>query len=287
MTAHNNRTYVIADAATITGWVVTPRTSHPGKGPLAEYLSVRRSRVLPEQHELAGGGHRQVPGLRRDEVAVLAGISTDYYTRLEQGRERHPSHKVTVGIGQALALKDEEVQHLLRLASLAEPEQCPATPPHLAQTQHMLDSLHVPALLSSATDIVSSNKQADALFEPLHPRDNLVHMVFGSPAAKDFFLDWDGMAVKAVNCLRMFVDHYVKMADLAERLTRESEDFSRLWADHTVGRNFAMSMPVRHPRVGEIRLTQQILNIPGAEDNVVLIFPPVDAPAAEAVAKLA
>lgn len=86
------------------------------------------------------------------------------------------------------------------------------------------------------------------------------------------------MAVKAVNCLRMFVDHYVKMADLAERLTRESEDFSRLWADHTVGRNFAMSMPVRHPRVGEIRLTQQILNIPGAEDNVVLIFPPVDAP---------
>nr|WP_241267537.1 helix-turn-helix transcriptional regulator [Streptomyces scabichelini] len=249
-------------------------------------MSARRSRVRPEQHDFVRGGQRQVPGLRRDEVAILADISTDYYTRLEQGRERRPSRKVTVGIGRALALDEEEVQYLLRLASLDEPEPRPATPPNLSHTQHMLDALHVPALLSGATDIVASNKQADALFESLHPRDNLVHMVFGSPAAKDFFLDWSELAVKAVGCLRMFADHYVKIAELADHLMHEDEDFARLWAEHDVGRDFSMSMRVRHPKVGEICLAQQILDIPGVDDNVVLIFSPADAPTAEAVAEL-
>ncbi|MYU53522.1 helix-turn-helix domain-containing protein [Streptomyces sp. SID7805] len=179
---------------------------HSGGGPLAAFLRARRNGARPEQHRLAVGAQRQVPGLRRDEVAFLAGISTDYYVRLEQGRERRPSPAVVEGLCHALLLDTVAARYLreLTITGTAVGGETPRMgADRLEAVNQLLGSMTVPALLVNRwLDIVGSNVLGDFLHEGMEPRDNYARLVFLAPGAQAFFTEWPELARCMVAALR-------------------------------------------------------------------------------------
>lgn len=155
---------------------------------LGEFLRARRAGLRPQDVNMASHGLRRVAGLRREEVAVLAGVNADYYTRLEQGRERHPSPQVLDALGRALRLDPEARAHLHRLAGVS-----PAGRDSLHATERVGPALrqlmdgyaHTPAFVMSRTlDVLAANALADALYAPFTPADNLARMIFLDPAGR-------------------------------------------------------------------------------------------------------
>lgn len=248
--------------------------------------------MRPEQHRLAPGAQRRVPGLRRDEVALLAGISTDYYVRLEQGRERRPSHAVVEGLCEALLLDAVAARYLRELSA---PETAAAGErigtDRLAAVHQLLGSMTVPALLVNRwLDIVGGNALGDLLHEGLEPRDNYARLVFLAPGAPSFFTQWPELARCMVAALRAQTGSgagSARLTRLVGELAASSDVFRAAWGEHHLYEKAMDRKLFRHPRVGPLALDQHVLELPGSEGHRIWAFHPADDATANALRRLA
>lgn len=252
---------------------------------LADFLRRARSQVDPSRAGLPPDGRvRRVPGLRREEVALLAGVSTDYYARLEQGRHIIPSAAVVEAIGRALGLDAAGRAHLEDLIGLTS---APArTRSRGAQRvrpgiYQLLDALDgEPALvLGRRTDILATNRMSRALFAnfdrmPAKER-NYARWMFLDEDARSLFIDWPDMARAAVESLRFEVgrdpDDAATIA-LVTELRQRSRDFDRWWEQHRVHQRTHGSKRLRHPIVGELTVEYETLTLPGDPDTALYIY---------------
>ncbi|MFI1753311.1 helix-turn-helix transcriptional regulator [Streptomyces sp. NPDC020571] len=246
---------------------------------LGEFLRARRAGLRPQDVGMASHGVRRVAGLRREEVAVLAGVNADYYTRLEQGRERHPSPQVLDALGRALLLDTDAHLHLHRLAGVA-----PAARGSLHVSEQVSPALrqlmdgyaHTPAFVMSRTlDLLAANALADALFVPFTPADNLARMVFLDPVGKQFYQDWDRAAQAVVANLRQAAGHdpdHPPLGRLVDALTEQSAVFRRLWAQHSVRGKTRDAKQLLHPEVGALSLTYQSFDVRDAPGQQLVIY---------------
>ncbi|MGW9448399.1 MULTISPECIES: helix-turn-helix domain-containing protein [unclassified Streptomyces] len=252
---------------------------------LSEFLRSRRARLKPQDVGLPEfGRHRRVPGLRREELAQLAGVSVAYYTRLEQGNGRNVSMEVLDSIARALRLSDTERAHLTHLAkptvkkrqraAISRPQQ---VRPGIA---HLLDSMDgVPAVvLGRRLDLLAWNRMARALlgdFTTWEPHErNMARMVFLDPNARSLYLDWECKATEVVSVLRLYAGCYPddpKLLALVGELSVRSEEFRSLWAAHTVADKGHGTKRMRHPLVGEMELSYETLKVSGADPDLVLV----------------
>ncbi|MEV3986869.1 MULTISPECIES: helix-turn-helix transcriptional regulator [unclassified Nonomuraea] len=246
---------------------------------LGEFLRARRAALRPEDVGMASYGARRVAGLRREEVAVLAGVNADYYTRLEQGRERNPSGQVLDALSRALRLDADAQAHLYRLAGTApddRPFRQAAERVSPALRQLMDGYPHTPAFVMNRTlDILAANALADALYAPFDPADNLARMTFLDPAGRRFYADWDRAAQATVANLRQaagFDPDDPRLAELVRDLTERSADFARLWNAHTVRGKTQDAKHFLHPDVGPLTLTYQAFDVRDAPGQQLVIY---------------
>lgn len=258
---------------------------------LGEFLRARRELVLPAERGLPDSGRRRVPGLRREEVATLSGISPEYYVRLERGRDRHPSRSVMDALAGALGLDDDSTAYLL---SLAAPDPRPAARPAASavapEVRRLLDSMTgVPAfVLGPLLDVLAHNRLLAALHDTAVPA-NMVRHVFLDAAARATYPDWDDVAAETAGALRAAaVDHAGdrRLAGLVGELSVASPEFRRLWARHTVrpktaGRKQLVSA------VGRITVTWQTLAVAAAPGQTVVTYFGADLASEAALAALA
>ncbi|MEI5527119.1 helix-turn-helix transcriptional regulator [Streptomyces brasiliscabiei] len=241
---------------------------------LREFLRSRRARIRPEDVGLLSHGRRRVPGLRREELAQLAGVSYAYYARLEQGYGETMSAEVLDAVARALRLNEEEREHLIRLAEPDRQSATRAVPPQRLRpsVQHLLDTLGVPAyVVSRRLDILGWNRLASVVFGdwgrlPVEER-NLARLAFLSPEARDRFAEPDRTALRIADALRMNAgkspgDLY--LSSLIEELSQKSEEFRRFWARHEVScGSVGETVRMRHPLVGEFDLVHEPMALPG------------------------
>ncbi|GAB2573582.1 helix-turn-helix transcriptional regulator [Kribbella endophytica] len=248
---------------------------------LADFLRIRRGRLRPEDAGLPAGLRRRTPGLRREEVASLATMSTDYYTRLEQARGPHPSRAVLTGLARALQLSTAERDHLFRLAG--EQPGPPPGPPTDVRTGvlRMLARLDVPGLVLDAKyDVLAWNPLAAALitdFSAVPVRDrNLLRLRFLSGTTQsDLFGEEQTaeFAREAAADLRTATSKYPddkSIRTLVTDLRTGSEEFARIWTLHEVGTQQTMCQTLHHPLVGRIDVVCEVLVIPERDQRVVL-----------------
>lgn len=245
---------------------------------LGEYLRARRGLVRPEDAGLPAGGARRVAGLRREEVAVLAGISSDYYLRLEQGRDRNPSVQVLEALARALRLDQAATDYLLDLAAPQSPHR--QRPPERgtvpAGIRQLLDVLGLPAFVEGRYfDVLAANGPARALSPNLREGRNRLRAVFLDPGERALFPDWDHATARLVADFREFVGTHTddpRFVRLVDELSRSSERFRQLWARHDVSNPGGMPMLIHHPRVGDLALSRENLVIGGAEDQMLVVY---------------
>jgi len=242
---------------------------------IREFLASRRARITPQQAGLpVFGGTRRVLGLRREEAAMLAGVSVDYYTRLERGNLRGVSESVLDALARGLRLDEAERAHLFDLARAAGPTT--ARPrrrsPHDVRpsVQRILDAMTgAPAFAQNGRlDVLAANRFGCALYsemfaDPARPA-NLARFVFSNPRSLDFFADWDRAANDTVAILRSEAgrDPYDRgLSDLVGELSTRSEEFRIRWAAHNVRIHRAGVKHVRHPVVGDLELTFEMMEL--------------------------
>jgi transcriptional regulator with XRE-family HTH domain len=240
---------------------------------ISEFLTSRRAKVTPEQAGLPSYGQRRVPGLRREEVASLAGVSVEYYKRLERGNLSGVSDMVLEALARALRLDDAERAHLFDLARAAGPALPARRRPRQQRirpsVQRLIDALHAPAYVrNSRRDILAANALGQALYselylDPVRPV-NVARFVFLNPRAQDFFVDWNVVANDAVASLRIEAGRtpYDRgLTDLVGELSTRSEAFRTLWAAHNVRFHQAGAKRLHHPIVGELDLTFEAMDL--------------------------
>ncbi|GLW07122.1 transcriptional regulator [Microtetraspora sp. NBRC 13810] len=233
---------------------------------LGEFLRARREVTAPGQVGLPCSGNRRTPGLRRQEVAMLAGVSTDYYIRLEQGRERHPSEQVLAALGRALALGPEAAAHLRELARpwpRRSGSADVAVSPHLVRMMNGWPSTAA-LVVGRWMDVLACNPLAGALYGGQEHGDNLLRLTFMNPAAREFYLDWERVAEARVAHLRAVAGADLddpRLTELVGELCRESPDFRRMWARHDVFGMPRETKRLRHPDIGELTLTCELFNV--------------------------
>jgi len=238
-----------------------------------EFLTTRRARLTPEQSGLPVFGARRVPGLRREEVALLAGVSVDYYTRLERGNLSGVSDNVLEAVARALQLDEAERAHLFDLARAAGPARRTrrGSAQHRVRpgVQRILDAFNAPAYVrNNRRDILAANTLGEALYselfrDPVRPV-NPFRFVFLNPRAHDFFPDWDRTADDAVASLRTEVGrnpHDRGLSDLVGELSTGSDEFRTRWAAHNVRFHRTGAKRLRHPIVGELDLTFEAMEL--------------------------
>ncbi|MET9728283.1 helix-turn-helix transcriptional regulator [Streptomyces zaomyceticus] len=253
---------------------------------LSEFLRSRRARLKPQDVGLPEfGRHRRVPGLRREELAQLAGVSVAYYTRLEQGNGRNVSTEVLDAIARALRLSDTERAHLTHLAKpTAKKKQHRAaiTRPQQVRPglQHLLDAMDgVPAfLIGRRGDILAWNRLARALmgdFAAMEPEErNMARMIFLGDHARDLYLDWECKATEVVSVLRLYAGCYPDdpaLLALVGELSVKSEEFRSLWAAHTVTDKGHGTKRLRHPLVGDMTLSYESMQVAGGDPDLMLV----------------
>jgi len=253
------------------------------KGEIREFLTSRRAKLTPDEVGLTSYGPRRVPGLRREEVAVLAGVSVPYYTRLERGNLSGVSESVLEALARALQLDEAERAHLFDLARAAQP----AAPKRRRRTQQrvrpsvqrMIDAMTgAPAFLQNGRlDILAANALGRALFselyvDPVRPV-NPARFVFLSPRAPDFYGDWERAANDTVAILRTEAgrDPYdSSLSDLVGELSTRSEEFRTRWASHNVRIHRTGAKDLHHPVVGDLSLTYEMLDL-SADSGLVIV----------------
>jgi len=260
--------------------VTGPPLRTPTRNALGEYLRARRELVTPQQAGISQSGVRRVPGLRREEVAMLAGISADYYLRLERGRDRNPSGQVLEALARVLRLDDDHVAHLRTLVSEAPRQRGPRpweqTPP--AGALKLLDSLVQPAFIEGRYfDIVASNNLARALSPRLAVGGNQLRDLFLDPDVQALHPEWRSVAECFVANLRQAVGNDVddpRFVELTAQLSAESPHFRELWARHEVRGQRGTPIHLHHPEVGELTLNRERLAIGGAEGLMLIVLHP-------------
>jgi len=240
-----------------------------------EFLATRRDHITPDQAGLpAYGGNRRVPGLRREEVAMLAGVSVDYYTRLERGDLSGASDSVLDSLARALQLDDAETAHLFDLSRIANASPTARKPRKRAEVirpsiQRLLDAItDAPALVrNNYFDYIAANPLGRALYAPLfaEPTPNSAKFAFLNPAAQEFFPDWDKNTQELVATLRGEAGrnpYDKKLSDLVGELSTRSERFRTLWAAHNVRFHRTGVKRIHHPVVGDLELTYEAFELP-------------------------
>jgi transcriptional regulator with XRE-family HTH domain len=252
----------------------------PGnRNEIRDFLTRRRARITPAQAGLPTSARRRVPGLRREEVAVLAGVSTEWYTRLEKGHIGGVSEDVLDAVARALRLDDDERAYLFDLARASRhANRTPSrrrdveVPPRV---QWMLDSITASAAFvrNGRTDIVAGNPLARALLAPMfdsatadkHGRPNIARYVFLDPGAHDFFVDWDVAGAATAALLRAEAAREPRdraLRELIGELSTLSPEFRSQWAAHDVLMRHDGVKRLQHPDVGHLELTFQSLDLP-------------------------
>ncbi|MEV7733873.1 helix-turn-helix transcriptional regulator [Streptomyces sp. NPDC088921] len=266
---------------------------------LSEFLRTRRARLKPEDVGLPDfGRHRRVPGLRREELSQLAGVSVAYYTRLEQGNGRNVSAEVLDAIARALRLTDAERAHLTHLAKPKEHKKktTARTEQVRGSIRQLLDSINVPAYVSGRrSDIVAWNRMAAAVFGdwselPAQER-NWARLIFLRPEYQNLFVPWEQKASDIVSYLRMDAGCHPddpRLSALVGELSVKSEEFRRLWATHDVKeKNFGVKQ-LRHPLVGDLTLNFESFPLSdGTEQALITYHAEPGSPSAEALRLLA
>jgi transcriptional regulator with XRE-family HTH domain len=248
--------------------------------PIGEYLRARRELARPADAGIPVTARRRVPGLRRDELAMLAGISTEYYTRLEQGRDQHPSAQVLNAIARALGLDQDAIGHLHQLAApRAARARAPKRPARVRPSlQQLLDSWPLtPAYVEGPRlDVLASNAIARALSPMFEPGTNVLRAIFLDPAVHDLFPDWEAKAPSLVAALRAMAGAGTddpRLAELVGELSVRSETFSAIWSRHDIRPHIGGGTHrIVHPQVGELELPYDKFAVTGAADQVLMIY---------------
>jgi transcriptional regulator with XRE-family HTH domain len=256
---------------------------------IRNFLISRRARVSPEQAGLPPFGHsarRRVPGLRREEVAMLAGISAEYYTRLERGNISGVSDEVLDAIASALQLDEAERAHLFDLVRTVTTSRRPARRRPSQErvrpaVQRVLDAmLTIPAYVRNGRlDILAANSLGAALYAPVFASQtgtpNMARFIFLNPQAREFFASWEGIAGDAVAILRAEAgrDPYDRrLSDLIGELSTRSEDFRSRWAAHDVKFHRTGAKQLHHPAVGDLTLAYEALELPADSGQRILVY---------------
>jgi transcriptional regulator with XRE-family HTH domain len=253
---------------------------------IRQFLTTRRAKLTPTQAGLPSyGRNRRVPGLRREEVALLAGISIEYYTRLERGNARGVSDEVLEALARALQLDEVERAHLMdlvRTANAARPARRRATPQRVRPSvQRLLESMAGTAafLRNGRLDILSANQLGSALYapaflDPVRPV-NLARFIFLDRRSREFYGDWDGIAHAAVGSLRAEAgrDPYDRaLTDLVGELSMRSQEFRVCWAAHDVEYYRSGVQPFHHPLVGDLTLDYDVLELPADPGQTIVAY---------------
>ncbi|KAA0024841.1 helix-turn-helix transcriptional regulator [Antrihabitans cavernicola] len=253
----------------------------PETSELAEFLRSRRARLTPEDVGLRPSlGLRRVPGLRREELAAAAGVSVDYYTRLEQGRASGASEAVLDAIARVLQLDPSERKHLGRLTKPVRPKRLPPqrVRPGL---QRVLDSMtDVPAfVLGRRMNVLAWNRLACAMitdFAELEPwQANMPRLVFLHDESRSLYPDWDAVSRETVGYLRWDAGRYPDDPDLAAligELSIKSDDFRRLWSEHDVLEKTFGKKSMSHPIMGDVEFGYETFTMPGDPDQTLCIY---------------
>jgi transcriptional regulator with XRE-family HTH domain len=246
---------------------------------LGDFLRARRDQLRPEDVGLVAGKRRRVPGLRREELAMLAGISAEYYLRLERGRDKNPSAQILDALAQALQLDIKGRKYLHQLAS-----------PTISRWDHsalevvvealdeLIDQFPFPAIVASRyQDVLAANPLARALSPGFTPGQNFLCWRLLDPAARELYVDWDEATDVAVSGLRELAGRYpddLRMRVLIAELSAASTRFRELWARANVGYRWGICH-LRHPQVGDLYLYRNQLNVPHvphADGQHVLLY---------------
>jgi transcriptional regulator with XRE-family HTH domain len=250
----------------------------------AEFLTSRRANVTPEQVGLTTYGPRRVQGLRREEVASLAGVSVEYYKRLERGHASGVSDGVLEALARALQLDDAERSHLYDLARAASPAiqaRRRSSPQRVRPVvQRMVDAITTPAIVrTSRVDYVSANALGRALYAPVfESREqpaNSARFTFLDPAAKDFYADWERTAKDLVAHLRSEAGRNPydrEFSNLIGELSTRSDEFRTSWASHNVRYHQSGVKRLRHPVVGELELSYEILELAADSGLTIAVY---------------
>jgi transcriptional regulator with XRE-family HTH domain len=245
---------------------------------LGEYLRACRERITPSEIGFTALGRRRVVGLRREEVALLAGISPNYYLRLEQGRDRHPSEQVVESLARALRLDAVASAHLL---DLARPRASAGAGPRLASVPtsivQLLNTLSLPAFVQDKHfDVLESNAPARALSPTLRTGQNRLRSMFLDPAERRLFVDWPEVAEHLVGSFRASVAADAddqRTRDLVNELSTADTHFHELWAHYrVVGRVDRPPVRLAHPVVGRLTLTRDNLAVDGPDTLRLMIY---------------
>lgn len=269
------------------------------RGALGEFLRNRRGRIGPAEVGLpAGTGRRQTPGLRREELAALAGVSVDYYIRLERGRDTNPGPAVLDALATALRLDDDERAHLHALARNAGGRPVPRPRPAAGARPGLRLLLAAvrptPAyVLSPTSDVLAANPEGYRLLAGIEQwpvrRRNLIRYVFVHPAARTLFVPWRRMAEDCVAHLRTVAaadPGSPELAELVAELSGAAEEFAALWRHYDVRVKSGARRTFQHPGVGRLELTSEILTAPDGQ-RFVAFQPDAETPDRDAVALLA
>jgi transcriptional regulator with XRE-family HTH domain len=275
-----------------------------GPNELGEFLRVRRAALQPEDVGLQGYGVRRVPGLRREELSMLAGVSPTYYSRLEQGLSTNASEAVIAALARALNLNSDERVHLF---NLARPE--PTTPkrrvpvkPDRARpgTIRLVNSLQgTPAvIIGKRSEVLGWNALGHRLVaghldasspDSATDRPNMTRMLFLDAHTRELYAKWNEEAVRAVSSLRVLGGRSPEDAELTAlvgELTMKSPDFAKLWAKHPVENCVSGVKAFQHPEVGDFELNFEVLTPPDESGHRVLMYTPDPGSVAEGVVKL-
>lgn len=252
---------------------------------LSRFLTTRRAKVTPEQVGLRTFGRRQVPGLRREEVASLAGVSVEYYKRLERGNATGASDGVLDALADALQLDDAERAHLFDLARAASA----VTPRRRRRVsaqrvrpvvQRILDALDAPATVGNMRgDFLAANTLGRALYAPLldspEQPPNGARFTFLDPVAQQFFVDWEQTAKDSVAMLRAEAGrnpHDRALTDLVGELSTRSEPFRKWWAAHNVRSHQTGRKRLQHPIVGDLELDYEVMDLTADNGLALIVF---------------
>jgi transcriptional regulator with XRE-family HTH domain len=251
----------------------------PHENLIGEYLRARRELIRPQDVGIPDpSSRRRVPGLRREEVAMLAGVSSDYYVRLEQGRDQHPSSQVLDALARALQLDDDATAHLHRLATPTprrRKTQRPEKPP-AGILQLIASWSETPAYVHGRyMDVLAANPIATALFPYYVKGENLVRTAFLDPRVRDLYRDWEHLTETTVAGLRALVGPDVddpRLNELVGELSVRSERFRRLWARHDVRPKRSGTTRIDHPLVGPLELSYEKLPIPDTDRQILGVY---------------